>query len=144
MNEIQDHVFIIEGSEDVIVLMQEALIGFGMVLPETTISPALTEEVSMSSLSYGQDSFLDDRNADSTERYAFDSDVLSMLAVTLISSGVLSTLISTLLAKSEFNLEVTSSGNISKVSFKNVRPSEIPKIIQDISKAIKESKVVNL
>ena len=146
MSNPSDHVFVIEGNKEMVIPLQQELTKLGMkTLKVDFCNESFKAPVDGTSLQNEEPIFEVDFLGQNFEdgAYAFDLDPLVTIVVSLASSGVLAAIVNAVFAKPEISIERESSGNITKISLKNISPRKIPTILKSLSDSASAATVVS-
>ena len=146
-----DRVLILDGDENIVSDFKEELLKLGMIpieLDEIIDSDGKgcnfsdSDEKSNSSTSFEDVAFFGKKD---NSQYAVEPITIMTLAVTLLGSAGFASIVTTVLKahKGEGSIDIDEKGNITKITFKDMNPQKVPKMIEEISQAAREASKLN-
>ncbi len=146
-----DQIFVLDGDENIVSEFKEGLLKLGMIPIEVDAIAASEEklcdasdldEKSNPSISFEDMEFFGKKD---NSQYAVDPITMLTLAVTLLGSAGFASIVTTILKahKGEGSIDIDEKGNITKITFKDMNPKNVPKLIEEISQAAREAGKLN-
>lgn len=146
-----DQILVLDGNEDIVSEFKEGLLKLGMIpieLDETIDSDGKCRIVSdaveknESSISFEDEEFFGKKDS---SQYAVEPITMLTLAVTLLGSAGFASIVTNVINahKGEGSIDIDEKGNITKVTFKDMNPKKVPRMIEEISQAAREASKLN-
>lgn len=145
-----DQILVLDGNEDIVSVFKTRLLELGMIPIEMDIAANSREKAySASDLeknnlvsSFEDEAFFGKKD---NSQFTLEPIAIVTLAVTLLGSAGFATIVTNILKahKGEGSIEVDEKGNVTKVTFKDMNPKEVPKMIEEITEAVRASSALN-
>lgn len=147
-DDMADHILMIDGNEDIVSEFNARLLELGMIPIEMDTANNSGEKVysdvnlGEKPNSFGEEDFLGKKD---DSQYTFEPITMVSLAVTLLGSAGFASIVTSVLNahKGEGDIEIDEKGNITKITFKDMNPRKVPKMIEEISEAARKAGSLN-
>lgn len=143
-----DHILMIDGNEDIVSEFNVRLLELGMIPVEMDTANNLGEKAYSDLDSEEEINSFEDEvffGKKDNSQYTFEPVTIVSLAVTLLGSAGFASIVTSVLNahKGEGNIEIDEKGNITKITFKDMNPKKVPKMIEEISEAARKAGSLN-
>ncbi len=143
-------ILMLDGDENIVSEFKDGLLNLGvvpieldtMIETDRELQTVLNfDESNNSPIPFEDEAFFGKRD---DSQYGVDPTVISF-AVTLLTSASFASIVTSILNahKGDGSIEIDEKGNITKVTFNNVNPKKVPKMITGISQAINDANKFN-
>lgn len=143
-----DHILVIDGNEDIVSEFNAKLLELGMIPIEMDTANSLGEKIYSDVNSEEENNSFEDEaffGKKDNSQYTFEPITIVSLAVTLLGSAGFASIVTSVLNahKGEGNIEIDEKGNVTKITFKDMNPRKVPKMIEEISEAARKAGSLN-
>lgn len=145
-----DEILVLDGEREIVTEFEKGLLQLGMTPIEIDTLSVVDDTIYNTGKHKDE---ADDISFESREffgkkeesQYTIDSTAIVSSIVGLLGTGGLVTIVTTVINahKGEGSVEFDEKGNIIKVTFKDMNPNKVPKLLEEISQCIREGRKLN-